>query len=161
MRSRIPALALVVILALVPLAGCGDDDESSGGDSGAESGSVYGGSSSGDDSAAAEEGAAAEDDSATGEGGAGADAGAAPDAASVEIVDFAYDPVNVTVSVGGTVEWTNSDSAPHTATAEDDRFDTGSLDKGDAAKITFDEAGSFKYICTFHPFMNATVEVVE
>ena len=67
----------------------------------------------------------------------------------------------MTVSVGGTVEWSNSDSAPHTATAEDDSFDTGSLDKGDAAKITFDEPGTFEYICTFHPFMNATVEVVE
>ena len=154
MRSRIPALALVVILALVPLAGCGDDDESSGGDSGAESGSVYGGSDSGGDSAAAE------DEAAAGEDAGAAGGGEAPDAASVEIVEFAYDPVDVRVSVGGTVEWTNSDSAPHTATASDDNFDTGSLDKGDAAKITFDEAGTFKYICTFHPFMNATVEVV-
>jgi plastocyanin len=67
----------------------------------------------------------------------------------------------VTVSVGGTVEWSNSDAAPHTATAEDNSFDTGSLDKGDTAKVTFDEPGTIKYICTFHPFMNATVEVVE
>lgn len=157
MSGRIPALALVVILALVPLAGCGDDDDSSGGDSGAESGSVYGGS--GDDSAAADEGATGED-GAAGEDAGATGGGAATDAASVEIVDFAYEPVDVTVNVGGTIEWTNSDSAPHTATAEDDSFDTGSLDKGDAAKITFDEAGTFKYICTFHPFMNATVEVV-
>ena len=148
MRSRISALALVVILALVPLAGCGDDDDSSGGDSGGESSSVYGGSSSGGDASAAEDDAAADDDA------------AATDAASVDIADFAYDPADVTVNVGGTVEWTNSDSAPHTATAEDDNFDTGSLDQGDSAKITFDEAGTFKYICTFHPFMNATVEVV-
>ena len=148
MRSRISALALVAILALVPLSGCGDDDEGSSGDSAAESGSVYGGGSGSDaDSAPEEEGASGD--------------AAATNAASVEIVEFAYDPVDVTVKVGGTIEWTNSDTAPHTATAEDDSFDTGSLDKGDTAKITFDEAGTFEYICTFHPFMNATVEVVE
>ena len=161
MSGRIPALALVVILALVPLTGCGDDDDSSGGDSGAESGSVYGGGSdSGEDSGAAEDDSATGEDGAAGEDAGTGGAGAATDAASVEIVDFAYEPVDATVNVGGTIEWTNSDSAPHTATAEDDRFDTGSLDQGDAAKITFDEAGTFKYICTFHPFMNATVEVV-
>jgi len=150
MRGRIPALALTVIAAMVPLAGCGDDDDSSSGDSGADSGSVYGGG-----------GSATEDtgsDTAEEEGGAAA---GATEAATVEIIEFAYEPVDVTVTAGGTVEWTNSDSAPHTATAEEDSFDTGSLDKGDAAKITFDEPGTFKYICTFHPFMNATVEVVE
>ena len=142
MQRRISALALVVVLSLVPIAGCGGDDDSNGGDSAAESGSVSGGDS--------------------GEGQAPGNGSAeAVDAAKVDIVDFAYDPVDVTVSVGGTVEWTNSDAAPHTATADDDSFDTGSLDKGDAAKVTFDQAGTFTYICTFHPFMNATVSVVE
>ena len=145
MRSRIPALALTVLAAMAPLAGCGDDEESgSGDDPAAESGSVYGGGSEAEQ-------APAEESSAT----------AASEAASVEIVEFAYEPVDVKVRAGGTVEWTNSDTAPHTATADDDSFDTGSLDKGDAAKITFDEPGTFEYICTFHPFMNATVEVVE
>ena len=157
MRGRIPALALTVIAALVPLAGCGDDDSSSGDEPAAESGSVYGGggSASDEDSATTDEGGA------TGEDAGAAGGGAATDAASVDIADFAYDPIDVTVNVGGTVEWTNSDDAPHTATAEDDSFDTGSLSKGDAGKVTFDEAGTFKYICTFHPFMNGTVEVVE
>ena len=160
MRRRLPALALTVIAAMVPLAGCGDDDESNGGDSSSGSGSVYGGSSSGSEDAAAEnESGAAEDDSGAAEENAGAVE--ATESGAVEIVEFAYDPVDVTVSSGGTIEWTNSDSAPHTATAEDDSFDTGSLDQGDSAKITFDEPGTFEYICTFHPFMNATVKVVE
>ena len=153
MRSRIPALALVVILALVPLAGCGDDDSNGG--------SAY---SSGNSQPADESGAGSSGgNTASAQGndeGAAAGGGAATEAASVDIADFAYDPVDVTVKVGGTVEWTNSDTAPHTATAQDDSFDTGSLDQGDKAKVTFDEAGTFKYICTFHPFMNATVEVV-
>lgn len=148
MRSRIPALALTVIAAMVPLAGCGDDDDSSSGNSSAaESGSAYGGGGSGGEASGATE----ENEGAV----------EASDSGVVEIVEFAYDPVDVAVRTGGTIEWTNSDAAPHTATAEDDSFDTGSLDKGDSARITFDEPGSFKYICTFHPFMNATVEVVE
>src|SRR5688500_7693970 len=102
MRGRIPALALTVIAAMLPLAGCGDDDDSSGGDdSAAESGSVYGGggSSDTDETGSAEEGAGPAE---------------AAEAGTVEIVEFAYDPVDVTVSAGGTVEWTNSDAAPHT-----------------------------------------------
>ena len=146
MRGRIPALALTVLAAMAPLAGCGDDEESGSSDEpAAENGSVYGGGSEAEEAPAEESGAAT----------------TASEAASVEIIEFAYEPVDVKVRAGGTVEWTNSDTAPHTATAEDDSFDTGSLDKGDAAKITFDEPGTFKYICTFHPFMNATVEVVE
>ena len=143
MRSRLPALALTVIAAMAPLAGCGDDEDSGSSEPAAESGSVYGGG--------------AEEETAPAEGAGSADA---VEAANVEIVDFAYEPVDVKVKAGGTVEWSNSDVAPHTATAEDGSFDTGSLDKGDTAKIKFDEPGTFKYICTFHPFMNATVEVV-
>ena len=147
MRRRFPALALTIIAAMVPLAGCGDDEDSSSpsDEPAAESGSAYGGGSGGEDSGTS--------------GGSGGSA--ASEAASVEIVEFAYAPVDVKVTVGGTIEWANSDTAPHTATANDDSFDTGSLDKGDSAKITFDEPGTFDYICTFHPFMNASVEVVE
>jgi plastocyanin len=143
---RIPALALTVLAAALPLAGCGDDDSSGGDEPAAESGSVYGGGSEeSDDSAQPAE-----------------DTGGAPvQAATVDISDFAYDPATITVSKGGTVEWTNGDDAPHTATAQDDSFDTGSLDKGDSAKVTLKETGTFIYICTFHPFMEGTVKVVE
>src|SRR3712207_1707277 len=128
MRHRIPALALTVIAALALAAGCGDDDDSSG-DNATGGGSVYGAPAEGPG-----------DDSMSG--------GSAPaaQAATVDIRDFAYEPATVEVKAGGTVEWTNADSAPHTATADDDSFDTGSLDKGDSAKITFDETGTFEYI---------------
>ena len=79
----------------------------------------------------------------------------------VEIVDFAYDPDPVTIAVGGKITWLNQDSAPHTATAEDESFDTGTLDQGKLKAETFKEAGTFSYICTIHPTMKGTVEVVE
>ena len=59
-----------------------------------------------------------------------APSGDAVRSAKVEIVDFAYDPDPVTIEEGGKVIWLNEDSAPHTATAEDGSFDTGTLEEG-------------------------------
>jgi plastocyanin len=94
-------------------------------------------------------------------GNAPAPSGEAVRAAKVEIVDFAYDPDPVTVQVGGKVIWLNQDSAPHTATADDGSFDTGTLDQGKLKSETFKEAGTYSYICEIHPTMHGTVEVVE
>ena len=77
----------------------------------------------------------------------------------VDISDFKFAPEVVTVEAGAELTWTNSDDAPHTATADDSSFDTGDLDKGDSKTVTFDEPGTFSYYCRFHPFMKATVEV--
>lgn len=89
---------------------------------------------------------------------AGSDAPAVA-AAQVPIASFKYLPETVTVKVGGTVEWTNRDKAPHTSTAEDSSFDTGTLDTGDVKKQTFAKAGTYRYYCVFHRFMEATVVV--
>jgi len=77
----------------------------------------------------------------------------------VEIADFQFGPETIQVDAGTKVTWANSDTSPHTATADDSSFDTGDLDKGDTASITFDEPGEFTYYCRFHPNMKATVEV--
>ena len=90
---------------------------------------------------------AAEDDEET----AGGDA--------VEIVDFTYEPAELTVAVGTTVTWTNQDTAPHTATAEDLSFDSGRLDQGQSFEYAFEEAGTFVYVCQFHPNMTGTITV--
>jgi plastocyanin len=94
-------------------------------------------------------------------GSAPAPSGEAARAEKVEIVDFAYDPDPVTVQVGGKVIWLNQDSAPHTATAEDGSFDTGTLEQGKLKSETFKQAGTYAYICEIHPDMHGTVEVVE
>jgi plastocyanin len=79
----------------------------------------------------------------------------------VEIVEFAYQPDPVVVAVGGKVIWQNEDSAPHTATADDGSFDTGTLDKGKLKSETFKAAGTYPYFCEIHPTMHGSVEVVE
>jgi len=90
-----------------------------------------------------------------------APSGEAPRAAKVEIVDFAYDPDPVAIQVGGKVTWLNQDPAPHTATAEDGSFDTGTLEEGKLKSETFKQAGTYEYICQIHPDMHGVVEVIE
>ena len=79
--------------------------------------------------------------------------------AEVTIADFAFDPAELRVAAGTTVTWTNRDSVPHTATADDGSFDTGAIDGGASASHTFDAPGTFAYICAFHPNMTGTVIV--
>jgi len=94
-----------------------------------------------------------------------------PDPATLEpvetsgvlIQDFAFDPPHIQVSVGDTVTWTQgADGEPHTATADDETFDTGTLvDEGETGEFTFEEAGEFPYFCEVHPEMLGQVTVVE
>lgn len=90
-----------------------------------------------------------------------APSGEAARAEKVEIAEFAYEPDPVTIQVGGKVNWINRDSAPHTATAEDGSFDTGTIEEGKLKGETFKQPGTYRYICSIHPTMKGTVEVVE
>jgi len=82
---------------------------------------------------------------------------------AVLIEDFNFDPPHIQVKAGDTVTWTQgADGAPHTATADDDAFDSGSLsDEGDTFEFTFEEAGEYPYHCKIHPEMLGLVTVVE
>lgn len=90
-----------------------------------------------------------------------APSGEASKSEKVDIVEFTYQPDPVVVQVGGKVIWQNQDAAPHTATADDGSFDTGTIEKGKIGSETFKEAGTFTYFCEIHPTMHGTVEVVE
>lgn len=79
---------------------------------------------------------------------------------SVVIKDFAFNPQTLTIKVGTTVTWTNEDSALHTVTAEG-IFDSGALSKGESWAYTFEEIGTYDYMCTFHPYMEGTIIVEE
>lgn len=98
-----------------------------------------------------------------GAGAAGTPAAAADptaEEAAVAIVDFAFEPTETTIPVGGSVTWTNEASAPHTATGfEGADFQSGTLTQGETFTETFDEAGTYQYRCEFHASMLATVVV--
>lgn len=78
--------------------------------------------------------------------------------ATITIDDFAFDGVTE-VALGTTVVVTNADSTPHTWSAVDGAFDSGSLAPGDSFEFTFTEAGTFDYQCNFHPSMTGTIVV--
>ena len=82
-----------------------------------------------------------------------------PAPGDVNIVDFAFDPVSLTVAQGATVTWANAGAAPHTVTANSGSFDSGLLFAGDTFSRTFAAAGTFAYFCTLHPEMTATILV--
>lgn len=90
---------------------------------------------------------------------AGAPAGSAvqPGPRTVTIRDFEFAPAELTVAKGTKVTWVNTDRAPHTATG--DGFDTGTINGGRRRSVTFDQPGTFTYLCQFHPFMKGTVTV--
>jgi plastocyanin len=132
-------LAPALIVTALALAACGGD----GGDS-------RSGTESSDGAATTEAG-----------GNGPAPSGEAERSAKVEIVEYTYGPDPVTVQAGGKVIWLNQDTAPHTATADDGSFDTGTLERGKLKSETFKQAGTFAYHCEIHPEMHGTVEVVE
>ena len=78
---------------------------------------------------------------------------------AVAISGFAFSPKTITVTVGDTVTWTNSDPTAHTATADDGSFDTGTLGNGATGSATFATAGTFAYHCSIHRQMTATLVV--
>jgi plastocyanin len=88
----------------------------------------------------------------------------APPAASrdaVTITGFAFSPEVVEVEAGTEVSWTNEDPTPHTVTAEDASFDSGTLDPGSDFSTRFDRTGTYAYLCQIHPTMRGTVRVVD
>ena len=79
--------------------------------------------------------------------------------AFVHIKDFEFTPATVTITVGGTVKWTNDGPSTHTVTADDGSFDSGDLSQGKTYSHTFQTAGTFAYHCSIHSSMTATVIV--
>jgi plastocyanin len=98
---------------------------------------------------------------AAGGGGTGTTAAPAAGGATVDISGFAFSPASVTVKVGESVTWTNKDSVPHTVTAADGSFDSGSLAQGASFSFTFQKAGTYTYRCTVHPSMPTATVIVQ
>lgn len=78
---------------------------------------------------------------------------------TVIIQNMAFSPASLTVNVGDTVTWINMDSVGHSATADDNSFDTDILSQNQSKDITFSKAGTFSYHCKVHPNMHGTIVV--
>lgn len=78
--------------------------------------------------------------------------------ASIAIKNFAFEPKVVTIVKGGTVTWTNEDSAQHNVVFGAETSPT--LSTGGTYSKRFDTAGTFDYNCGIHPTMRGKVKVV-
>jgi plastocyanin len=83
---------------------------------------------------------------------------------NIDISNFEFKPSSIKVKKGSTVTWTNQDDTEHDV-APDSPSESfaGSelLAKGESYSYTFDAAGTYSYHCTPHPYMKASIEVVE
>lgn len=68
----------------------------------------------------------------------------------VSAVDDAFRPMELTVTVGTEVVWTNAGQNPHTVTADDRAFDSGTLEPGQTFSVVLEEAGRVPYYCQIH-----------
>lgn len=96
----------------------------------------------------------------TGETAAGECGGSGGKTLRLEATDFQFEPSELSAPAGEqvTVEFTNSDEAPHTFTIEDLDCDTGSVEAGQSAELSFTMPGSETgWICTIHPDMTGTL----
>jgi plastocyanin len=84
--------------------------------------------------------------------------GGAPAAAQITATNTAFTPSEVEVPTGGTVTWTHDDPEPHTVDFLDGEA-SGFLERGDTYERTFDEPGSYPFVCRFHPSMTGMVTV--
>ena len=124
------------------------------------------------DKAAAEKAAA---DKAAAEKAAAAAAAKAPMSVTIEPVAGSgapgcettecYTPSTATISAGGTVTFTNTDTAPHTSTSgsaangPDGVFDTSLIMMNASFDVTLADAGTYTYFCMVHPWMEGTIIV--
>jgi len=77
----------------------------------------------------------------------------------VTIEGSAFSPEAAVVKVGGEVVWKNKDAVPHTVTADDGSFDSGTLAQGAEYRRKFTAAGIIKYSCDVHAYMSGKIEV--
>jgi len=93
--------------------------------------------------------------------GLASSASAAPSAATqgVSVANFTFSPTSLTINVGDSVKWTNSDAATHTVTADAGGFSSTLGPSGGTFTFQFTSAGTFAYHCAIHPSMTGSVIV--
>jgi plastocyanin len=84
---------------------------------------------------------------------------AAAETHTILMEGVAFVPQTLTVKPGDVVVWVNKDLFPHTATAQNRKFDSGEIAPGKTWKYTAKKPGKFSYVCTLHPTMKATLVV--
>lgn len=78
---------------------------------------------------------------------------------TVEIQSFKFAPRMPDVRPGDTVVWVNKDIVPHTVTARDKSWDSGTIKAGARWEVIVTPGMSPAYFCRFHPSMTARIRI--
>ena len=83
---------------------------------------------------------------------------AGPDG-SVKATIAGFKLPTITVKAGTVVEFVNQDSTAHTASADNDAFNSGSIAQNASFKFTANKVGAIAYACMIHPTMTGFIVV--
>jgi plastocyanin len=85
-----------------------------------------------------------------------------PNLLTITITKGVYSPNPLSVKVGQSVNWLNSDTFAHTAT-DSGVFDTGSIAPTSAADVPvlFTNPGTYSFHCTLHANENGSIVVTQ
>ncbi|HYF62098.1 MAG TPA: plastocyanin/azurin family copper-binding protein, partial [Herpetosiphonaceae bacterium] len=70
--------------------------------------------------------------------------------AAIAIGDNTFAPGEISVAMGTSITWTHSGKRPHTVTADDGSFNSGTIQNGATFAQTFDKPGTYQYFCELH-----------
>lgn len=75
---------------------------------------------------------------------------------------YRFEPEAIQVEAETTVTWTNNDNFTHDVVLlEPEEIDVGDVEPGEQVTHTFEEAGTYRYQCSFHPQqMQGVVHVI-
>ena len=86
--------------------------------------------------------------------------GGGSETTTLTAAEFAFEPSSLTVASGGSIEFTNEDDAEHNITAEEAGIDED-VDAGGSVTVDLSnvEAGTYDFLCEYHPDMKGTLDV--
>jgi len=94
-----------------------------------------------------------------GSGGAASQAATGVKTRSVTIENMQFSPATLSVHRGERIVWVNRDLFPHTVTATNKMFDSGSIAAGASWTYVANRPGEFSYACAYHPTMKGSLKV--
>lgn len=66
------------------------------------------------------------------------------------MLDNSFSPRELHIKAGQTVTWINNGTSPHTVTADDNSFNSGTVQPGAQYTHTFTKPGTYPYYCALH-----------
>src|SRR5436189_273998 len=81
-------------------------------------------------------------------------------AVAVTVVDFKFQPGDITAKTGQVIAFSNTGATPHTATLDGGQCATPTIQPGKSDGLVFTTAGTYKFHCAIHPTqMTGTITV--